>query len=357
MNRIIFQILLYILICVVTVVIYTQDEKKNKSIKNVIIVSLLFTLYNVICTNLSTRIDGDRANYFYEFMGYRETSAGLTFIFNFVKLFSNNMNIVYYLITFICSFITFYCLFNEKYANIYALVFLLITDFVFFTFFALKQCVTCAIASLIFYLIFNKKGNVKYIFVAILVYIACLFHSTGLLIIPVALIFFFYRNKKINPFLLIIIFSIIMLSFDGILTFLTQNFGNIMPTLTEKINEYFYSDGTYIESQIAFLKGIPFYVVLWMGIINYKKYEKEKNYDKLLILAFIGAFAYFITFISYWMYRITALFYLPIAVLFGIVFENEENIKNKNLYFILCILLETVILLRWLYLEFATGGF
>ena len=357
MMMAIFQISLYIVLCLITVLIYSKSGKNKVSTKKIILISLLFALYNMICTNFSTRTVGDRANYLYEFLGYRSTSTGLTYIFKFVKLFSSNINVAFYLITFICCFITFYCFFNNKYANKYSLIFLLITDYIFFTFIALKQCFVCAIASLIFYLIFNKGTKYKYVISAILVYIACLFHSTGFLLIPIVLTFFLYRRKKFKPTLLIIILLIIMLSFNGLLSFIVNNFSNYMPTLTGKIIEYFYTDGIYTESKLAFLKGLPFYFISIIGVFNYKKYSIIKNYDKLLVLSFIGSFAYFITFISYWMYRITAIFYLPISLLFGYVYINEKKAKNRLLYFIICILLELIILVRWLYMEFMSGGF
>lgn len=350
-----FQIIIYILICALTIAIYKKGQKVT--VKKIIFISILFTIYNMICTSFSTRTVGDRANYLYEFLGYRTTSTGLTWIFNFVKMFSGNINTVFYISTFICCFLTFYSFFNDSHANKPALIFLLSTDFIFFTFVALKQCYVCAIASLIFYILFNKDGKFKYVIIVILMYIACQFHSTGLLLLPIIIVFILYKNKKINAKLILLVFSIMLVLLDNVLSFVVSNLAEYMPTMANKINEYFYSTGIYTKSATAFLKGAPFYFILIIAIMNYRKYKSIENYDKLLVLTFIGAFAYFITFISYWMYRITALFYLPISLLFGIIYEQETKSKNKFLYIIICILLELFILMRWLFLEFTTGGF
>lgn len=348
---------MYLILCFIIVITYNRKKEQKISISYIILVSILFVIYNAFCTHLSTRIGGDRSNYLYEFLGYRSTSIGLTYIFNLVKIFTNDIRYVYYLTTFICSYITFYCLFRDKNSNVYSLTFLLCTDFIFFTFVALKQCYVCAIMCLIYYIIFNYNKRHKYLIVSLLVYIACLFHSTGFILILIVIIFYLYKNKKINPVYIIMLFAIFLLFFSNIIALLSRILYIYMPSLSDKIYEYFYSPGVYTDSKLIFLKGLPFYIVSILGIVKYKKYRKIDNYDKLLILCSIGSIAYFISIISYWMYRITAIFYLPLSLLFGIIINNEKKGKNKLVYFLLCVLLNLIILIRWLYIVCMSGGF
>lgn len=351
------QISLYILICIITITIYLRSKDKKVSTSKIIIISLLFALYNFICTSLSGPVHGDRYHYLYEFMGYRKTSVGLTYMFDFAKLFSSNINFLYCLTTFICSFVTLYSFFNDKYANKYSLMFLLSTDFIFFSFYALKQCYVCAIASFIFYLINNSSCKWKYMISVILIYIACLFHSTGFILIPFFIILLMYKRKKINPLLIITVLSLFLLFSNAFLAIFLKYFSEFFPTVANKINEYFYSEGVYTESLFSFIKGFPFYAATIFGLFKYKRYSNYKDYDKILILSFCGAFAYFISFMSYWMYRITALVYLPMSLLVGIIIINDKNEKNRLLYFLCCIIIEVLILFRWLFMIFSTGGF
>lgn len=358
--RTIIQILIYFVLSLMTCFIYEKNKKNGKkiSLTKIIIISVLFTLYNVLCTYFSIRTVGDRANYAYEFMGYRATSVGLSFVFNIIKIFTMDVRILYYAITFFCCFITFFCCFRDKDTNKYALYFLLATDFVFFTFVALKQCFVCAFATLIYYIINNSKSRFKYVICALLIYISCLFHSTGFILIPIVILLFIYDKKRINLPILFFSVMLLLVFFNPLLSLLSSFLGRYVPALSGKINDYFYTTGLYTESKLVFVKGLPFYLISIIATVKRKIFSKDiKNYDKLVFMSYVGSISYFISIVSYWMYRITNLFYFPISVLFGIIMKNENNPKNKLLYFVIIFGSEFLILLRWLFLEFMQGGF
>ncbi len=358
--RTIFQIFIYFFISFITCLIYDKAKKNGKkiSLMKILFISILFTLYNVLCTYFSIRTVGDRANYAYEFLGYRATSVGLSYVFNLIKVFSTDVRVLYYSITFFCCFITFFCCFRDKDSNKYALYFLLATDFIFFTFVALKQCFVCAFATLIYYIINNSNNRFKYIICALLVYVSCLFHSTGFILIPILFILFIYDKKKINLPLLFFLLVLLLVFFNPLLSLLSSFLGKYIPFLSGKITDYFYTSGLYTESKFVFIKGFPFYLVSILATIKRKQFsENIKNYDKLVFLSYVGSVSYLISIVSYWMYRITNIFYLPISILFGIILKNEKNKKNGLMYFILIFGVEVLILLRWLFMEFMQGGF
>lgn len=356
---VIFQIILYFICCFFVYIIYVNNKSKNFPFKKVVVISLIFMLYNLIITNIQggdgVFLNLDRSNYAFEFLGYRETSVGLMTFFKLMKIFTSNFYIVLYIITFICCLINFYCLLNDKNVNKYSLIFFLLTDFVFFTFFSLKQCFTCSFATLMFYIINNKKYTFENVICIICLYFAISFHSTGYILLPLIIVFCFFNKKSLNIYLIIIIFFISLLFFDEILIMLSTIFSNII--ISEKIKLYFFTS-EFNSRFIIFIKGLPYYVTFLVALINQKKYSlKIQNYNNLLIMCFIGSFSYFISFKSYWMYRFTALFYVPISIIFGIIFNEECNKKKKVLYFILVLLSNFTILVRWLYLMFIQGGF
>ena len=360
--------LLYIIIAILSVIFVNKNIKNNKlkiSLLAIFIISILFALYNLFCTELSLIVHNgqykyyDRNNYLIEFLGLRKTSLGLTMVFELVKFFSNNFKVVLYLSTFLSCFITFLAFKKSKDSNTYSLIFLFLTDFVFCTFFALKQCYTCAFSSLLFVLFFQEKFKYKDLICIILVILSCLFHTSGFILIPIFIFLKIFENKKINPYIFGGLLLLLFLVLEPLLNLIAFFTTNILPSISNRIIGYFNNGISFKNINSVFIKGFPFYYITFLSFLNYKKLNKKiLHYDKYCVTSIITSFFYLLSAFSYWMYRFTWLFYLPVGILFGIITKEEKKLKIKIFNCILVYGSMIILLIRWLFLIYKNfGGF
>ena len=341
------------IIFIVFALSYNKKEKIIKlNYKKILLFSLMFTILSFIVIKFSTTLHGDRYNYYIEFLGYRSTSSGLTFIFDLIKRINGNFFVLGYFITFTCTFILFLSLKINIIKSKETILFVLFTDIIFFTFSVYKQCYTNMFSALFFAVLFNKKIKYKNIICIALIALCCAFHSTGYILIPIYILMVLYQNKKmkIAPSILIVLIFIVFQ--QNILQMLSNTFINIIPQISNKIQEYFYTEAFQVSSTLVFVKGIPFYLVTIIGLFKYKKLNKIENYEKYLLLSIIGSTSYLFSIFSYWMYRFTLLFYLPTAMLFSVIIDNETNGKNRWLFKYSIYGFELLILIRWVILMY-----
>ena len=306
------------IIFIVFALSYNKKEKIIKlNYKKILLFSLMFTILSFIVIKFSTTLHGDRYNYYIEFLGYRSTSSGLTFIFDLIKRINGNFFVLGYFITFTCTFILFLSLKINIIKSKETILFVLFTDIIFFTFSVYKQCYTNMFSALFFAVLFNKKIKYKNIICIALIALCCAFHSTGYILIPIYILMVLYQNKKmkIAPSILIVLIFIVFQ--QNILQMLSNTFINIIPQISNKIQEYFYTE--------AF---------------------------QVLLLSIIGSTSYLFSIFSYWMYRFTLLFYLPTAMLFSVIIDNETNGKNRWLFKYSIYGFELLILIRWVILMY-----
>ena len=356
-------ITIYFALIILSLLIIPSKKNNSKILSNISIltITIMCCLLNYYCTITSIQMGSDRYNYYLSFLGIKGTSIGLQYVFNFTKIFTKNINAVFYFTTFITIYITLYAFNKIKQANKYTLLFLLLTDYVFFSFTGLKQIYTCAIACLIYSIYFNSTIKHKHLINCVLIFIACMFHTTGFILIPIYALFIICERKNINIYKYLFLITILIIGFEKEMLFIAKIFGSILPSLSNKILDYFGESSLHIDdgnSFLSFIKGFPFYLTTLIGITKYKEIKtKEENYDKLLFLSIIGSVLYLCSVFSYWFHRFTILFYLPIGTLFAVVLKHLKG-KNKLLFCLAIYGSEAIILIRWLYLIYANyGGF
>lgn len=356
--------LLYFIFTFLCLFIVTKAKNKSKMSKFIAItfISLLFVVLNMYCTKSTIHMGGDRYNYYQAFLGTKTESIGLEILFNLFRNFTKNINAVFYFTTFVTCFLTLLAYNILKDANKNTLLFVMLTDLIFFSFTALKQTYTCAIAFLIYAIYLDLNSKYKHFINVFLIFIACLFHTTGFLLIPIYVLFILYENKqlKVKKYLFLIILMIVF--FEPLMLLIANGTKDFLPVLSNKIYSYFGKNSMHIDdgnSIISFVKGFPYYIIAFVGIVKSDYlFNKVKNYDKYLFLSIIGAVLYFCSIFSYWLYRFTVLFYFPLGILFSISLKNIKNDKNRLLYYVLVICSEFILLVRWLYLIYSNyGGF
>lgn len=341
---------------------YSDEEQRSvhMTVAMVIIIALLFTLYNVLITKMNPNVASDRRNYAINFYGYRSSpSAGLTFIINLVRRFSRNVESFYYVCTLIPMAITLLAYRIYKEATPRALLFLLSTQYVFHTFAGLKQCYANAFAVLCIAFALRNKGVKDTIYAIITIALAIWFHHTGYFLIPVYIMLRLKKNRKtLVVFYVAMVFLVLFL--EPILIRMSSLLSPFASIVAVKINEYF-GDAASIqgEGRLTLFKGIPFYIITVTGLIKRKELVgRIENYDNYLFISSITAFAYIATIYNGWVYRLSYFFYFPTGVFYGILMRNMNNIHNKRIIGLMTLGLQLALTIRFLALTYINyGGF
>lgn len=313
-----------------------SSERTTKiSMVAIIFISIIFTLYNIYITYNSVSLGGDRLNYTINFNGIRKSSSlGLEFVFEVVRMMSGSINKVFYITTFICVFFTFLAYRMSKDAMPSTIFLLFMSQFIFSTFVNLKQCYTSAFASLFFVIAIHEKGAKDRLLCIILIALACLFHPTGFILIPLYLIIRskIRGNKKNLIYVLLIIIFVFFEEFMHVASVLVEPF---IPSLAFKLKQYLSSDifTPNDASVFAFIKGLPFYYIVMLGFIKRDRLKtKICNYDKYLIISTVGASLYLASVYQYWLSRTIYLFYMPIFTFFTLIMKNTNYRTNRMIH-------------------------
>ena len=327
----------------------------------------LYTLYNAYCTfgkDISKKGEGDRFVYYLQFIGEGKSTVGLTFVFDIIRLFTDNFNAVLYFTTFTCCCMFFIALSQSKDVTVYSVVFLLITDIIVgVTFVNLKQSFAIGFAYLMFVICFNKeKTLINEIMAWGLIVAAILFHITAVILIPIYFLIRFTGWQKKYLYVFVVILALCMAFMQSLGPLVAKILININPSsaLAAKLNEYFTNGGiTSGGSAFAFIKGFPFYLISAIGIAKRNRLRTViDNYDSYLLLSIIGSLFYLCSAQTYWIYRMIYYFYLPISIFIGQIIKKGLDTTFDKCAVGLCYLSEAVVFFRWFILIYINyGGF
>jgi len=173
-----------------------------------------------------------------------------------------------------------------------------------------------------------KASWKRNIFAIICIILACSFHSTAYLLIP--LFFLLYKDRNYRFGIVLMVLVAVFIFFEPLCRLIANSVSSYLPMLSRKLLEYF-EDGSEHENDgtvITVLKGFPYYFLVFIGFLGRNNSsENIQKYDTYLLLALIAAMSYATSGISYWLSRMTAVFYLPVSIFAMMVIENEKNPK------------------------------
>lgn len=325
-----------------------------------LVVSGLFTLFNVYATTQSVIIGGDRQNYILNFNGYRQTpSIGLGFVIDFVHLIGGDIYTLFYVTTFICVFITLMAYRLSKKADPHAFYLLCITQYFLATLTALKQCYASAFAVLFFVLLLEYHSRKSRLAAILCIVLACLFHPSGYILIPLYIIGVVKKTgRNIAIYLLALI--IIGVFFERFMLGAAILLKPMAPSLTTKLLEYFGESTDMVQNgiSISFLKGIPYYFIALVGLARRKYFRDEiDNYDSYLVIVVTGAFIYLISIYSTWLGRFIYFFSFVTFVFYSQLLKTM-TMKARMTYGMLVQGSLVLVTYRFLYLVYKLyGGF
>ena len=278
--------------------------KSKMPLLQIVCISLFCTLYNFYVTTSSSGYGSDRLNYQIAFDIGRAESPALDALMLAVKFAGGTFNDLLYLSTFVTIFIVLLAYRNSRYATPYTLLLLFLTSLVFQSFTSLKQTYTIALATLFFVLLFKKKSLYNDIICVFLVILACLFHVTGYILIPIYI--YVRSNIQIKNIKFIILCSIIfVVFFKPIMLIIAQCSEGISPYLSHKILYYFSEDSGISQGRLfPILKGLPFYyiTVITMRYSSYLR-SRVQNFDVLFLFSMLVSLSYMLSIYDVWMMR------------------------------------------------------
>lgn len=309
---------------------------------NIAIFTAMFLVIDIILTYGKSINDfgGDRQNYYRMFMGDGGDSLtyGLSKVFDFVRLYSNDIKNVFYLTCVVCFFLLFVSYRISDDATPYAIAFVLLTDIAFIFYVNQKQAYAIALSYLMFAIALKKSNFRRNLLCIALIFLACLFHPSAII-----LIFSFIMIRlfpKINrketqvAFYIVAAFMLLLLIFgESTVKFIANIVAKISPSYSDLLLKYLGKQpGQFSDTfTIAFIKGFPYYYVSILGMLRRNKIKQDiDNYDAYLILSIIGSLVYLSSIHSYWLFRGTAYFFFPIGLLFGMIVTKQNGLTNGN---------------------------
>lgn len=347
--------ILYIFIALISLFFI---KKKNKiSLISIMIISFLFTAFNICATRISSEYGYDRLSYIYDYTKHRSTtSIALDFLFKYMNIMGLTIYEVFYLTTFICVLLTLlaYNISNRTNYKIYLL--LLTSEWILFTITALKQAYACALATLFLVIVIENKKNFGVILSTIILILIVMFHISGLIFIPLLLLL---RKKKINGCFIKIITIILILvffEFNILMFYFKEGVKIFFPAYGIKINNYLQLLNLNFSG--GFLKYFYIYYIAILGLIMEKKYSKIIiDYNKYLLLTVMGAFLILYSVKIYWFTRFIGLFYFPIFIFYQMLNNQIENNNIKKISDIIVYGGSLFFLLRKIMLIYINYGF
>lgn len=332
------------------------------SLTMAVVIALLFTLYNVIVTHMSVSLSGDRQNYALNFFGYRNSSsAGLMFVIGLIRKVSSNVESLYYVSTFLPMLITMLAYRESEEATPKAILFLLTTQFVFFTFAGMKQCYANAFASLSIILALRNKGIKDNIFSILLIAVSIWFHPSAYMLIPLYIMIRIKKTRWINVFFFLLMI-VAVLFLEPLLLRIAGLVAPFAPKVAAKVYEYLGEtavEGLEAAGFMSTLKGIPFYIITLVGWIKRRKLRSIlHNYDNYLFLSGAISFIYLASAYNSWINRLAYYLYLPVAVFFVWLMRNASNENNSRIINASVIGINAMFTLRFVVLVYMNyGGF
>lgn len=339
----------------------SQYARRKLSLFAVLIIAILFTIYNVYVTSTSVVVGSDRQNYIANFNGLRVSpSITLMFLMQMVHRINGSIETLYYITTFLCVVITMIAYRISKDATPQSFVLLCVTQYFLATLTALKQCYASALAVLVFILLLEYKSKKTDILAIACIILACLFHTTGYVLIPLFIIVRAPKSKT-NLFLYGFALLILAFAFEPAMLALARVVTPIIPRLGTQLVSYFSDASEYASEGIAisFIKGLPYYFITIYGVLKRKVLrDRIGNYDNYLLVVGTGAFLYFVSIYSGWLSRFIYFFSFVSFVFFGLLMKEVRIYSNRLIYKTFVFLSLTVVTYRFLYLVYTLwGGF
>jgi hypothetical protein len=338
--------------------LFSGNGKETRiTLTAIVFLSILLGFYSTICSKVP--YSSDRGNYVTRFVNNWSDpwTAGLNLVADFLHLFTNDPNALFFLISFLCLFVTLlaYRMFNEE-AEPQAILLMSLSTYCIYSFYLFKQAPSIAFAALSLAAVLKKKW---------LLGITCLtvaiaFHEAAFILLPLYIVLIGAKNRWVRILQYAVLILCVIFFSDAsriVSSFLDQ----WIPGLALELNNYLDETGSIIQSSnyLTVLKGFPYYLItlyaLWKRPILKGKIV---NYDRFLVLCVFASCMIILSAFMYWMNRFAAYCYFPMFIFAALMMKECRYRGERQLFYLLVGGSLGLITLRYLYqIYFWYGGF
>ena len=330
----ILKIIMYFAIILITYKVLKNSKKD--SMCTIILLTIILSSYSFISTAhpyvMDKRVYAIRfINDIYQTQ-VKNDSLGLYLIESLTHKFTYNADVLFFIVAFIYFFITLIA-FKKAKAKPFALLLLLLSEYPFFGYYQLKQCLAIAFITLGLVEYDNKNKLKAYLYIVI----ACLFHEAALITIPL-LIMLKGSNKRIIRTIEYLFFILSVLFFYPITNYIAKVFIKVVPFLQEQLTIYLNETGNFKTSinLLTMLKGIPFYIIAGVALFKRNKLSKKiNNYDRYLTITIFISLTIVLSTYMYWFFRFGTFYYLFAFILATHLLDDMKESKDKLLFVLL----------------------
>lgn len=323
---------------------------------SILFYSLLFGFYSIICSTLSSTMD--RGHYIRTFTtdSTGTWSLGLRAIGDILHLFTYDSNILFFTVTFFCTFLTLFAYRLSTTTNREVLLFWTFSMSIVNSFYLLKQAPSVALGE-VSIILFMKR---KYFSSAAFFILAVLFHESALVLLPLY-VAMLLSSKQWQRWMIYPLVFICVFFFAPVSRIAVQFFVEIYPDLFKQISGYLDETGaiTSASNLVTVLKGLPYYLITLYGFINRKSLKNEiSNYDQYLMLSACATGLYLLSSYMYWMWRFAAYCFFPMYLFASELYQKKKNRRSAQLFLWGVLASLMFFTLRYLYqIYFYYGGF
>lgn len=313
---------------------YKKDKTKKFGGIALVIFSLLFGFYGVIC-GPPGEYTGDRHNYAvrFETPGYeeltKENSLGLFVVESAIQTFTRNSSALFFVVSVIYFCINIYCYKKIEDATPFYLLLYFLSTIGLFGFFALKQALSLAFINLALTKYFQNRK----ILAALFLVVSILCHEAAWIVIPCFILAKLCKGSKIRQTLIYISMIMIAIFFPQISKLFVNAF-SFIPGMSNQIDSYIDGSGSILVDLNVFtiVKGLPYYLITVAGIMFRKNFkDKINNYDFLLVLSVFCSIFSILSMYMYWMFRFAMYCYAPCFILASQLAIHMQ-VKNAKLF-------------------------
>ena len=334
-----------------------QSRQQSKiSIVTLLLISTLFGLYSLASAHIPYISDrGVYASAFSE-NGDDYFTIGLNQLYKFLILFSNDPKILFFTVTFLCTFLVLLAHRLNDDAKLNTLLYLVLSEFFIYSFYLLKQAPAIALAAIAITMLLQEKKLLSLLFLVL----AILFHESALILIPVFILILFADIPWVRrgSYILMGLVVIFFMPFTKVVVGLLEHLA--LESLSD-LSFYFGNAGLIGEpvNIPTTLKGVPFYLITIYGFKRRKEYiNRIPHYDKYMIMSFFVSITILLSAYMYWMWRFGTFFYFPIFVFASQLASVNKDDKQDRLFSLLLMVSLGFFTLRYLWrIFYIYGGF
>lgn len=310
------------------------------------LISLLIALH---CLTYGRYMYGDIGVYNIRFgagLGWEE-SPGLDFVFTLLHKFTNDIDWLVFVIVFASVFVTLQAYKLSKDSKPSTILMM------FFTLYFVSYCLgnmKQAPAAAFCYLAVVSLIEKKWIISVLSFLIAIQFHESAYIIFVVPLLMIKPKNLFLNALRFIAVFTV-AIAFPYVFSISFRALNGL--SMQEQLLTYATSEGMLERDStiMVIFKGAPYYYLTIRGFLNKNRSQtSNEHYEIYLWITAITSVLYFTSIFSYWMQRMEAIFFLPVAIFFTILTDTDNTRRNANDRYIVLAMFFIILmnfLLKW----------